>query len=334
MCKKIRKNTCFLLVALLCVAPLQARVSTYVGAYGQIGEWSLLPSGSDYSPSFGVAGGLGGVVELQIAPKYSPTAFLLDVGIGAWGGMTSFSVGQKERFQIPGKQYDLQGESFDFIYELSGRKDNYSNLAVQVPLMVGVQHRRFYMLAGMKIGINAWTQAASKASVMTAAKYEDSPLYTGMPLYQWFEDERVSSRNSTNLNIDLDVSLEVGGRIGVINDAHGFDVPDRKIEYRLAGFFDFGLTDIHKAGTNMALTMPDRYDAQEAYGTHTMIDGLHMNDIMSTAGFASAVRSMTIGLKFTVLFRMPDARGCVLCNENYRRTVGSGGSRSRMKYEE
>ena len=91
MCKKIRKNTCFLLVALLCVAPLQARVSTYVGAYGQIGEWSLLPSGSDYSPSFGVAGGLGGVVELQIAPKYSPTAFLLDVGVGACGGMTSFS---------------------------------------------------------------------------------------------------------------------------------------------------------------------------------------------------------------------------------------------------
>ena len=330
---KKRHSYLILLLALLSCAPLSARVSNYVGAYGQLGEWSLLPGGSRYNPSFGFAGGLGGVYELQIGPQYSPTCFLLDVGVGAWGGLTVFSIGQSEQFTLA-NQRDLQNEVFDYIYELSGRKDNYSNLAVQVPLMVGVQHRRFYMLAGVKVGVNVWTQAASKSGLNTYGKYQDSPLYTGMPLYQFFQDDRLKSTNSTNMNLDLAVSLELGGRIGMLNDAHGFDVPDRKIEYRLAGFVDLGLTDVHKAGHNQALILPERYDAQAAYGTRTMVDGTHMNDIMSTEGFASSVRNLTIGLKFTVLFRMPDSRGCVICNENYRRTVGSGGSRSRMKYEE
>ena len=60
-----------LFFALLFCGTIQAKVNHYVGGYGHVGEWSLFPSESDYTASFGVAGGLGFLYELQAGPTYS-----------------------------------------------------------------------------------------------------------------------------------------------------------------------------------------------------------------------------------------------------------------------
>ena len=82
-----------LLFALLVSSTIQAKVYNYIGAYANVGEWTLLPTQSKYGPSFGVNGGAGAMYELQAGKKYSPTRFLFNVGVGVNGGLTSFMQG-------------------------------------------------------------------------------------------------------------------------------------------------------------------------------------------------------------------------------------------------
>ena len=132
----------------------------------------------------------------------------------------------------------------------------------------------------------------------------------------------------------MDASLEVGGRLGFITDAVGYDVPKRRTELRLAAFVDYGLLDIHRNRDLPGLKPLTNYIADEAYKSNSMIDGLEMNDVMSTAGFAKSVNSLTVGIKFTFLFQLPEPGQCVICRDAYINSGVSGGSRKGMKYEE
>ncbi len=338
-----------LLFAVLFSGSIQAAVNNYIGAYGFLGEWSLRPSQSDYKMSYGVAGGAGFLYELQAGAKYKPTRFLLDIGVGAWGGMTSYNQSNNTLTRIGDDTdkplyylNDLQGDPFDFYYEIKNRHDQYRDIAVQVPIMVGVQYRKFYMLVGAKINSHLYTKTYTTATVTTFGRYENIPDLCNMPDYQFFNDKPLQRSTKTNLKLDVAASLEIGGRLGAVHDAVGYDVPKRKIECRLAGFIDYGLTDIHKEINPVSVETPDMYDTRMfvneqpnpdyVYQKTTMIDKLGVNDIMSTNGFASAVNSMMIGLKFTILFQLPEPGQCVLCNESYRSTASP--RRGRLKYEE
>ena len=181
--KTVKKHQTYwvLLLAMLFSGAVNAKVNNYVGAYANVGEWTLLPSQSNYGPSFGVAGG-----------TYSPTRFLFDVGVGAQGGMTSYI--QSSNMTVPLlNQRDLDDEPFTYIYEIQDRHDQYNNLAVQVPLMIGVQHRKFYMLVGAKFVANVLTRAHTTAIVNTFGRYTDPNNqliyddFRNMPDYQFFE---------------------------------------------------------------------------------------------------------------------------------------------------
>ena len=333
--KIVKKHQSYwvLLFALLISSMANAKVNSYVGAYANVGDWSLLPSQSKYSASFGVAGGLGFLYEMQAGPTYSQTRFLLDVGVGVHGGWTSFNQSSSAKMPIEKIQRDLDGDEFYYVYEIKDRKDQYTNLAVQVPLMIGVQHKKFYMLAGAKVTANLLTKAHTKANVTTYGDYVQFDPHYNMPEYQFFNDLPIKKKADASLNLNVDVSLEVGGRFGLVTDAVGYDVPKRKIEYRLAGFVDYGLLDIHKDRGLSFFTAPDHYNAEEAYKTTTMVEGLEMNDLMSTSGFAAAVKNLVVGLKFTVLFQLPEPSKCVICRDGYRSSVRSGRGGG-MKYEE
>ena len=334
---KNRRSYGILLLALLLCGSVSAKVENYIGGYAHVDEWSLLPSNSEYTASFGVAGGVGFLYELRAGKTYSPTRFLFDVGVGAWGGQTSF-MQSTDITEALRNQKDLQNQRFDYVYELKGRKDRYNNVAAQVPLMIGVQHRRFYMLVGAKLNAHVWTKSQTVATLNTYADYTpyDYPnglVLRNMPEYQFFENKAVSGGVKTTLNIDCDLSIELGGRIGgIVTDAVGFDVPKERVEYRLAVFADYGLFDLHAQGTKAMLEKPSLYDTNKnsenyVYKTETMIspkNGFQMNDIMSTTGFAKAVNNLMIGLKFTILFQLPEPGQCVICRDSYGSSVGKG----------
>ncbi|MBR7154523.1 MAG: hypothetical protein IKD12_04400, partial [Paludibacteraceae bacterium] len=174
-----------LLLAVLISGTVSAKVDSYVGAYANVGEWSLIPTQSKYGTSFGAAGGLGFLYELQAGPTYGQTRFLFDIGVGADYGMTSFMQGSNAKVTLE-NQEDMQGDVFDYVYEIQDRKDQYANLALRVPIMFGVQHRQFYMMAGVKIGANLMVDAYTTANVRTYGNYHDFDPYYNMPEYQFF----------------------------------------------------------------------------------------------------------------------------------------------------
>ena len=322
-----------LLIAVLISGTVNAKVNNYIGAYANVGEWSLLTKDSKYSASFGASGGLGFLYEMQAGYTYSPTRFLFDVGVGAQGGLTSFNQGADSEVRLP-NQYDLDGDMFDYVYQLSDRRDMYTDLAVQIPVMIGVHHNHFYMLAGVKIGAHLMTKAHSKAQLRTYGDYQKFDPFVNMPEYQFFENLSLNKTTSASFNLSMDASVEIGGRLGFLTNAVGYDVPKRKTEFRLAGFFDYGILDIHRDRGLAGLLPPGAYVAEEAYMSNTMIDGLQFNDIMSTEGFAKSVNSLVVGIKFTVLFQLPEPGQCVICRDNYRSLVRESGSSRGMKYEE
>lgn len=348
MCKKIvKKHQTYwlLLLAVLFSGTINAEVNNYVGAYGFLGEWSLLPSKSDYRPSAGVAGGAGFLYELQAGKTYSQTRFLFDAGVGLWGGMTAYSQSTNSVVELL-NQTDLQGDSFDYIYEVRNRQDRYNSFAAQVPLMIGVQHKKFYMLAGVKLNAHMFTRAYTTADITTYGRYSDIPDLRNMPDYQFFNDIPLNGSAKTTFSIDADVSFEIGGRLGWITDAVGYDIPKRTMECRLAAFVDYGLTDLHTPGTKVGFTAPSVYDCNPGspayvYQTTSMIDNLQVNDIMSTAKpdasgaltpFAKSVNNLMVGLKFTILFQLPNEQKCVICRDAYRSSVRRRGGG--VKYEE
>lgn len=327
-----------LLLALLFSGTAGAKVNNYVGAFANLGEWTMLPSQSKYGPSFGVAGGAGALYELQVGPAYKTTRFLFDIGVGVQGGMTAFSIGSSPEDVLSG-QKDLQGDPFDYVYLLKNRHDQYKDLALNVPVMIGVQHKKFYMLAGVKVYSHLYTKTASLAQLTTYGKYADIPNLYNQPEYQFFENLPIASNAPTKLNLDLDLSLEIGGRLGQVLDAVGFDVPKRNIEYRLAGYVDYGLLDLHVSKDNKLLEKPSVYDINPSSSTYvykgnSMVKGLTMYDIMSTSGFAKAVNNLVVGLKFTILFQLPETGTCVICRDAYRASTPRYHGRRGMQYEE
>ena len=176
---KNRQTYFVLLLALLISGVTQAKVSNYIGATAQVADWTLKPAQSQYGSSFGPVGGVGFVYEMQAGKKYSPTRFLFDLSVGAWGGMTAFSQGSSKVVSLDG-QRDLQGDPFSYVYEIKSRKDYYTNIAVQVPVLLGVQHKAFYMLVGMKFDASVFTRAHSKAALTTYGNYPDFGII-GLP---------------------------------------------------------------------------------------------------------------------------------------------------------
>ena len=388
----LKKHLTYSVLLLLAVlsGTVKAEDTHFIGGSISVGEWSLLPfqkggnTGNDvtdettiqpmpmpaathaasaepvkYKPSVGAAGSLVFQYELQYKPhSYSPVALLFDAGLGASVGWTSYQQSTNMLDSIPTTQKDKYDNEFTFMYAVTGRRDQYLNVALQIPLMIGLQYNHFYGLAGVKFYYNLLTKNISEGTLSTYGKYPNligSPVGSGelhnMPEYQFFENVEMDASSVTgSAGIDIDASLELGYRIGALSRETGFDVPKRKTEYRIGVFADFGLFNWSKA--NSASTASaivgvgnKTYDADAAFNPYkpdgsigdnrSMVEGVKLTDIMQTSTFADKfVHSLMVGIKFTVLFELPKPGQCVICRDSYQSIYKSGGSRKGMKYEE
>ena len=303
-----------LLIAGFCSAIARnTQVKHLMGISVEAGEWSLLPGESNLKSSLGGAGSVGFVYDLQAGH------FLFDLGVGCTYGQTIFNVPQwSHTFS---DQTDSEGDMFDYVCQVNKRTDAYSNLAIKVPVLLGGQWGRFYVLAGVKFGFNALTKADMTASLSAYGQYFqyvngqkvymfdrffDEPPYTD----EFFANRELVRSTKTSFNINLDASVEIGARLGFMTDHTGFDVPKSKVQYRLAVFADYGVLDLHKAQNNNSVDI----NSQNVGGSE---EALLMHDILSTANVASIINNLLVGIKFTVLFELPKAKGCVICRDGY-----------------
>lgn len=305
--------------------PTEAQVTNWVGLSIAAGEWSLMPQQgkSELQMSLGAGGTLSFHYELEA--KH----FLFQTGVGVNSGWTQFKV--PEISQVLPNQTDIQGDKLNYLYQFPNRRDAYTPINVQIPLMVGGNWSRFYFLVGAKLNINCATWAFQKSNLTTAGDYTDPTfmgLVTGVPAQQFYGPENnivLANKGMTAMNlIDVNAAAEIGLRMGYIQTATGYDVPQSHTQYRLALFADYGLMDCHKAQYNQPLIAPSKYDPWTEY---SMITGLQMNDILSTTNIAKAVNNLLVGVKFTILFQtLPEPR-CVSCEKNSPLRRRKGGTK-------
>ena len=303
----------WLLIGSAFAAARNTEVKHLMGVSAEVGEWSLLPQNSTLNPSLGGAGSVGFVYDLQAGH------FLLDCGVGITGGQTTFKV--PDWSYTFSDQTDSEGDMFEYVCSVNKRTDAYSNLAVKIPLLLGGQYKRFYALAGVKFSFNALTQTAITANLSAYGQYFqyvngqkvymfdrffDTPPYTD----EFFANRELKSNEKTSFNVNLDVSVEIGARLGFMTDHTGFDVPKSKVQYRLAVFADYGVTDLHKAQSFSSVVVNSK-------NVGSSENALQMHNILSTENVASVVNNLLVGIKFTVLFELPQTKGCIICRDGY-----------------
>lgn len=341
----------FLLIALLISGGVKAEIKHYIGANAVAGEWSLWSpttiKAADVA-SIGIGGSVGFNYEMQVGDPIGHTRFLFDVGLSIIGGTTTYSVGNKDyRGDLTSDQDPYNDHSdFYFHHNVINRRDNYTKIAAQVPILIGVQHKRFYMLAGVKAGYNALGSAKTTCLITTYGEYPDVDgsyiRQNGPQFYSTPQKREVKYTDVALYPFTIDGTLEIGGRLGEINDATGFDVPKRKIEYRLAAFADFTLIGGYRQwkGVDKIIDFPT-YDP-----TKDMIQGVMPYDILSCVqetqkknnkidNGSPIGRNVMVGIKFTILFQMPEKGKCLLCHDNYNGGWSpSSGRGRRVHYEE
>ena len=395
--KKLRTYSVLVLVVLFCGA-VKAEIHHFAGGSIGVGEWSLLPmqegevliypstdnldapttvAPMSYKPSIGGAGTLTFQYEFQYKPHaYSPVTLLVDAGIGAKAGWTSFLKGRgRDLTDVLRNCEDFEPldpsllppgtpeptNLFSYYYELKNRQDNYLNVGLQVPLMVGLQYRHFYGLVGAKFNFNLFNRVHTMGDLSTYGIFNDYIHSKAVPEdYQWrningyqFFDNMPKDTTfaPTSPNTwSIDATIELGYRLGDVSSETGFDIPKRKIEYRIAAFADFGVTNWRKNANNnqLLLNRPEAYDVTaENYTTdgsnRSMVGNVQPNDIMAVDKDAMTgaslfgtmmVRNLFVGVKFTILFELPKPGECVICRDSYLPTDKSGFSGRGVKYEE
>ena len=303
---------------------LQAQVSHYLGWWGQAGEYSFVPkyekspSTLDVKSSLGAAGGLGFMYELR-AGKH----FLLDVGLGASTGLTRFKMPDME-FILYDK-LDSEGDALNLVYNVDKRKDMYWNTSLQVPLLVGGQWGKFYFLAGAKFDMALYTQSTVKSLMSVKPEYMVYFPMDENPTKGYVKNVPRRTQEKKSFYPTVTASVELGMRLGPVYKETGYDVPKQKIQYRIGFFADYGVLDIHRVGTEPLLKVPDfgKVYPNEAAGFDPFKDivttDVMSSDMMKTA--KAAFYPLTLGVKFTMLFQLPEKKSCVICREEPVRSL-------------
>ena len=296
---------------LLCCSMIAtAQVKNYISLWGNVGEASLL-SKLDNMPtngSMGVGGGLGVGYELNA------NHFLFTVGVSANIAHSAFNLsGGESTFDA----IDTQGDPLEFIISTNKRKDVYTNTSVQVPLMIGGEFGRFYFLAGAKFDLSVNCATNVKATVRTVGDYTNTlgfiDKFTNMPEHGFYENAEFNAQQGKiKFNPNVMASAEIGWRLGLIAKGTGYDVPKPKTIYRIALFADYGLLDLHQRGQKEFFTWTD------AVIDYDCLNYIGMNDVLSTNRAPKAVNNLLVGVKFTVLFQLPERKACVICRDGYR----------------
>ena len=187
---------------------------------------------------------------------------------------------------------DTEGDAYTARFRFADVRERIGLGYVQVPLMAGMQHERFYFLAGAKVGLNLMGRGRVDDAVTSSGRY-DSFIddFEDMPNHGF--DTR-TERHDYELEAGLNVSLaaEVGWHYRIGEDPHS------PFAWRLALYGEYGLLNVqHGAYQEDLVLQPDA-----AWPV--------LNSLMRTAA-GVAVHPLEVGVKVTFLFGIEGRRPCL-----------------------
>lgn len=277
-----------------------------------------------HQPGFWVAGGehtlltdkehaLGGTASLGFEYRLQAGYFLMQTGVGMAYNAASFHPADYNA-ELPGA-VDLDGYEFTFVYQFSDRKDTYSSLELQVPLMFGASFPtgsgEFYFLLGGKFSFRPIGWVNMQVMVST---YGDYPQFldpfTGMPEHQFFDARPLNSLNPLNPLNSLNplnplnsltplASAELGYTMALPRTARG-----RGRLLRIALYADVGVLNTFPFYQGMHLSdglmfLPDTFNNEN------MFTPLGINPYLSACSKETVLRDLSVGLKLSYAWSIP-----------------------------
>jgi len=325
---------------MLCFLPLNAQNSGqfdnkyYMSAWGALGYANLL-HGNFASPTIipktTAAGGVGGL--LGVGFEYNYKKFILTFGAefdyklsntvltsNNHKGGFRMDIGEIVMDPVTGKPIVVGGmwdteffpnapypSQFVMRYDFNKYVDTYHSMYVNVPLLMGAQFaNRFYFLMGGKVGLHIKTIGSVNTAYKTSGIYPEfiHPLENMRDHFFWdytSRDRQLNGRsNLLNSNIDFGLNVVASLEMGKVI------VPRKgKVHYRIAGFADYGVLNIHKNYTyGEAITPPN------APGENPAL--LQYNPVLaSNWAIGKTVNPLLVGVKFTVLLDLGNKEPCV-----------------------
>ena len=289
-----------------------AQVQNFAFAGADVGYAALLDNKKAAQPAFGAGASINIGYELQYRK------LLFDVGLT---GRFARSVNTISDDYLYLRMLDTEGDEFNYNCHFFNTVNKLNSAYISVPVMIGFQTGKMYMLAGAKMLLSIAGVSEVSTYLTTTASYD---RYIGelqnMPDHFVFEDRYMEGNaNSLLFAPQLNVCAEIGWRLEhSIVGVTGYDVPKKKIQYRIGLFAEYGVLDQHKHNaTQSRLSYYDngeglQYDINHIYGS------VEANDLK--------LANLFVGIRFTVLFKIPETKDCVLCKDNagFKSVKGGG----------
>lgn len=327
------------LIATLAIPAIARSTKPYhaFGLYGDGGYSQMLTSMPAVGTPLGWSAGAGAIYEL----KYRRLMF--QTGVGFRYQQISCSAADTAFTWMDVMDIDpIHPKKVDVHYSFYNHEDKSRNWYLEIPVLFGTFFvapgydgpGQGYLLVGPKLRFNiAGNTRASVVGTTTGTYHDYIGDWAEMDGHGFRKNVPISSEGpKLNLKVDLAAHLEVGyeygkeNRRGQSRRMRGYQQPNEvRPIVRIAGYFDMGVLDIMPAngasGTNTPLETI-------AVPRSTMYDfpTYQVNHIFRTGAASDYwLRNMFVGVKLTVLFRLPNHEGCVICNEaGYTRTTKRG----------
>ena len=293
--QSVRRYILIVFAALYCLCAsaytkLTPETTHFIGLWGGLGYSGWLHSMDDIKPLSGVAPSVG------VGYRLLHNGFVFQTGLEGQYTWVKGKIPDMNR-QVWMDDHDIPNEQFQMNVTFSDYSDVTQTMNVQVPVLLGCEYKRFYMLAGMTVGASVFANAKSQATMTTQGQYE---RYIGMmediPNHG-FETAKVKSgTRQVNMGVNLLAHLEVGARLDKFNPNTGYHHQKHTYRLYLGAFAEYGLLNIHSSSSQGSLLNLDF-----SHGVQADMTPFMLCDEMK----GGKVNPLTVGIKCTVMFELP-----------------------------
>lgn len=239
---------------------------------------------------------LGGGGMIGVGYQWKKQLFVLNTGAEVGFFHRALGIADTELSQ---DMLDTENMPFTYHGLLKDRTDMTNSLDINLPLLVGIEGERGYLLAGIKIGINGYTWFKQRGYYSTEGLYDRfyDPL-VNMPNHGFHDFEETTSKNKLWMGVELLGSIDMGFIIRTEND---------KIQMRLGIYGDYSIYQYNNRLNNNAghLLISDWNQYLQLTMNHAYL---------SNEGVKSALNNLTAGIKLTIQWQYKNQYQCVICN--------------------
>ncbi len=199
---------------------------------------------------------------------------------------------------------DSDGDAYDGNYSFKNNREIQQTLSIEVPILFGYSFNNFYFLAGEKFLFNLSGESHSTTEVKSSGYYSylvgnnNDGMITDLPK-EGFTTATRSTSSTFDVKTIFVTSLELGYTFGKASPYRY--QKKHKPNYRIALFFDYGITPFDSSTPNLINT-PTTLKGYEYEAT--------INSLITYQNHSEYLYTIHTGIKLTVLFHRASKHSC------------------------